>query len=172
MSREQQEGRSSPQVSLRVADVNDSDFLLQVYESTRQEEMSAWGWNSTQQAQFVRMQFEVRSRGYRAAYPSAIESLIFIDNVPAGSMIVFRSSVEIRIVDIALLPQFRGQGIGSQLIGDLVSESIHSNIPLRLSVHRGNSAARLYERHGFVAKSGDAMYCEMERAPVLNDESR
>ena len=91
-----------------------------------------------------------------------MQSVILLAEVPAGSIIVFRGAREIRLLDIALLPEFRGRGIGASLIAILISEASRSELPVRLSVLKGNRAARLYGRLGFVAKSGDDVYCEME----------
>jgi ribosomal protein S18 acetylase RimI-like enzyme len=93
-----------------------------------------------------------------------LESVIVVDGAPAGSMMVFRGASEIRLVDIALLPEFRGRGIGGGLIAGLAHEAVCSGLPLRLSVARGNRAARLYDRIGFMATGEDSMYTEMEYA--------
>jgi ribosomal protein S18 acetylase RimI-like enzyme len=155
---------SGRRISLRAACASDGEFLMRVYESTREGEMAAWGWNAAQRAIFVRMQYDARQRGYAAAYPMAVNSVILVGDDPVGSIIVFRGAGEIRLLDIALLPEFRGSGIGSELIGMLISEAARTKSPLRLSVLRGNRAAHLYEQLGFVAKGGDALYCEMEWA--------
>ena len=151
-------------MSLRLVTGEDREYLFQLYASTRQEEMASWGWDATQQAGFIRMQFEARQRGYAAAYPTAKESLIFVADVLVGAMIVFQDSREIRLVDIALLPDARNRGIGTHVIGMLISESTCLKIPLRLSVLKGNRAIHLYERLGFTVKTGDEMYYEMEYA--------
>jgi ribosomal protein S18 acetylase RimI-like enzyme len=87
-------------------------------------------------------------------------------DLPAGSLIIFRGPGEIRLVDIALLPEFRGRGLGGKVIRMLISEAADAGSALRLSVLRSNRAMHLYERLGFIAKGGDAMYCEMECAPA------
>jgi ribosomal protein S18 acetylase RimI-like enzyme len=152
-------------ISLRPAAAGDNDFLMQVYASTRHEEMALWGWNPAQQKAFIQMQYDARRRGYAAAHPSAETSIILQGKSPAGSMIVFRGPGEIRLLDISLLSEFRGRGIGRELITMLISEAARSGAVVRLSVVRGNPAARLYERLGFVATGGDAIYCEMECLP-------
>lgn len=156
------EAASPRKIYLRPACANDREFLIQAYASTRQEEMASWGWSPAQQASFVRMQYDTRQRGYTAAYPSAANSVVFAGDVPAGSVIIFRGRSEIRLVDISLLPEFRGLGIGGELIGMLISEAVGSKLPLRLTVLCGNRASHLYERLGFISKSGDPMYREME----------
>jgi ribosomal protein S18 acetylase RimI-like enzyme len=151
-------------ITLRPASAGDAEFLFQVYSSTRAEELGLLGWSPAQQATFVRMQFNVRQRSYAATYPSAETCVVCLGNIFAGSTIVFRGPNEIRLVDISLLPEFRGHGVGGELIRNLISEANSSRHPLRLSVLRGNRAAHLYERLGFVAIGGDTMYCEMELA--------
>jgi ribosomal protein S18 acetylase RimI-like enzyme len=160
------EGTSSRKISLRPATVNDNDLLLHVYARTRQDEMASWGWSAEQRSCFLRMQFDARKRGYATTYPSAENSIISIGDVPAGSITIFRGPSEIRLVDIALLPEFRGRGHGGEVIRMLISEAADAGSALRLSVLRSNRATHLYERLGFIAKGGDEMYCEMECAPT------
>jgi ribosomal protein S18 acetylase RimI-like enzyme len=81
-------------------------------------------------------------------------------------MIDFRDQNEVRLVDISLLPEHRNGGAGSRVIGGLIAESARSGVPLRLSVLRGNRAARLYQRLGFVKIAEDEMYLQMERKPA------
>jgi ribosomal protein S18 acetylase RimI-like enzyme len=166
MAQRNNEEDSARRLSLRPVSADDSDFLLRVYASTREEETASWGWSAAQIASFVQMQFIAKQRGYAAAYPSAEKSVIFVGDVPAGSMVVFRGSSETRLVDIAFLPEFRSRGFGGHLIRMLISEAASSRSALRLSVLRGNRAQHLYERLGFVAKGGDEMYCEMECSPA------
>jgi len=153
-------------ISLRPASAADSDFLYQVYCSTRQDEMAPWGWSEAQKSAFLRMQYEIRQRGYAAAYPAAEYSVILVEGSCGGSMILSRGPGEIRLVDIALLPEFRNRGVGQYLIKMLLSEASGSRMALRLSILRGNRAAHLYERLGLTAVGGDSMYCEMECVPA------
>ena len=162
MSLEEKATISPKEIVLRPASTDDSEFLIRVYSNVRREEMASWGWSPAQQAAFVRMQYDARQRGYAAEYPSVETSIISVGGESVGSMIVHRCPSEVRLVDISLLPESRGRGIGGELIGRLKSEAARSTVPLRLSVLRGNPAAHLYERLGFIAKGGDAMYDEME----------
>jgi ribosomal protein S18 acetylase RimI-like enzyme len=152
----------SNSVSLRPSTKDDQEFLLRVYAGTRQEEMALWSWSATQQSAFLSMQYEARKHSYSITHPSAEVRVIYLGDEPIGSIIVSRSSVEIRLVDIELLPQHRNGGIGTRLIRELIAESRSAKLPLRLNVLGGNRAKRLYERLGFALKTNDAMYCEME----------
>ncbi|MBL1129442.1 MAG: GNAT family N-acetyltransferase [Chloroflexi bacterium] len=73
---------------------------------------------------------------------------------------------EIRLMDITLLPVYRRQGIGSQIIGDLLRESEQTNCPVTLHVEMINpDAYRLYERLGFTAVNQRGIHIFMERLP-------
>jgi ribosomal protein S18 acetylase RimI-like enzyme len=150
---------------LRLADPKEEEFLLRVYASSRRQEIASCGWAPAQQNAFLAMQFQARRRAYASEYPNAEYSILLQDGVPVGSTIVSRSELELRLVDITLLPEYRNQGIGTQLLKKLILESARSKLPLRLSVVKGNAAIRLYERLGFVLTADSQIYCEMERVP-------
>jgi ribosomal protein S18 acetylase RimI-like enzyme len=149
-------------LSLRPASRDDEDFLWTVYAGSRRDELAAWGWPPQQQESFLRMQYRARCLSYAAAYPDAQESIVLEGQMPVGAMIVSRSPLEVRLVDIALLPEHRGRGLGKLILSDLIRQEESSGYPVRLSVSRGNPALRLYQRLGFVSTGEDAMYIEME----------
>jgi ribosomal protein S18 acetylase RimI-like enzyme len=146
----------------RPATAEDAAFQFQVYASTRSEELAALGWPAAQQEAFLRMQYNIRRQSYQAAYPDAERSILLAEGAPAGTAIVWRAPAEIQLVDVAFLPEFRSRGLGTRFLDRLIGEARRSALPLRLSVLRGNPAARLYERMGFVTRSTSSMYIEME----------
>src|SRR5262245_53347361 len=145
-----------------AASPGDEEFLFEVYASTRGEEVAAWGWQPAQQTAFLQMQYRARQQSYAMAHAGADHSILMLDGVRAGAAIVSRTPSEVRLVDIALLPEYRRQGLGGRWLAALIDESAAASLPLRLSVAQGNPAIRLYERLGFRRKSADAMYIEME----------
>ena len=151
------------QLSARPVSPDDRDFLWRVYASTREQEIAAFGWPPAQQEAFLRMQYRARCQSYAAAYEQADHSVLLAGGVPAGFLIVARGPSEVRLVDIALLPGHRGNGLGTQAILGLIRETSARSVPLRLTVHRGNPAIRLYHRLGFSVISADSVYIEMER---------
>ena len=150
--------------SARAATSADEDFLWRLYVSTRASEIAAFGWPPEQQEAFLGMQYRARCGSYHAAYPQAEQRILLENGVPAGAMIVDRNPQEIRLVDIALLPEHRNRGYGGQEVADLIRQAESLRLPLRLSVLLGNPAQRLYARLGLVFKGGDGMYIEMEYA--------
>lgn len=151
----------SMRLSLRTVRNQDEDFLFRLYASTRQEEISAWGWDATQQNAFLRMQFRAQRQGYAADYAGADHQVILADDEPVGRLMVHRTEKEVRLVDIAVLSEYRNRGLGAALIRDLMAECQASRKPLRLQVAKGNRAARLYERLGFLQTGEDEIYYHM-----------
>lgn len=133
----------------------DQAFLFDVYVSTRQDELAAWGWEPAQQEAFLRMQFMAQQRSYEWQYPDMDHRVILMKGQKAGRIIVWRGEERIQLVDITLLPQYRREGIGTILLRVLQAEAARARKPLVLSVLKANSGARqLYERIGF-GESGD-----------------
>lgn len=153
-------------VTLRPVVPDDQDFLYEVYASTRRAEMAAWGWNAAQQDAFLRMQFTAQRRSYEMQHTHAAHSIILLDGEPVGRLLVARSEDEIKLTDISLLPEQRGQGIGSGLIRNLLDEAEQGGRTVCLEVLRDNPAARLYARLGFVVTGEHDLYLQMRRHPT------
>ncbi len=144
----------------------DEAFLFELYASTRQEELDAWGWPPEMRSAFLTLQFKA-SQGYHTAFPDAEFQIVLLDGIDAGRLVVHRSPEELRIVDIVLLPQHRNTGIGSALLQRIFGEAAATGKPLRLQVLKGSRAARLYHRLGFVQMGESELYLEMKwRAPA------
>jgi ribosomal protein S18 acetylase RimI-like enzyme len=111
--------------------------------------LAVLNWNETQKEAFLRMQFTAQHRYYRAQFPAAAFQIILAGNLPIGRLYVDRREDEIRIIDIALLPQHRNAGIGSAILKDVLAEAAQAGVPARIHVERFNPALRLYERLGF-----------------------
>jgi ribosomal protein S18 acetylase RimI-like enzyme len=151
-------------LKLRAASAGDAAFLLSVYASTRAEEPAPLGWTGGQIAAFVRMQYELQARHYSAAYRDAATSVIEIDGVPAGRVIVERSDRDILVLDLALLPEFRCGGIGTRVMRPLIAEADERGIAIRCDVAALNHGSTVWlQRLGFVAGRPDGAFIPMER---------
>lgn len=153
---------SADRVTLRPATEEDRDLLRDVYASTREEELSQVAWPPGQRDAFVQMQFDLQDQQYRANNPEGSFDVIEVDGRAAGRFYVDRRRDDIRIVDIALLPEFRGLGIGGRLIGEVLDEAGSSGRPASIHVEVHNPAARLYERLGFAPVAERGLYRLME----------
>jgi ribosomal protein S18 acetylase RimI-like enzyme len=145
-------------LSLRPEQSSDSELLLRVYASTRERELSLVPWSEADKRAFVRSQFEAQHLHYHRHYASAEYSIILERGRPAGRLYVDRGPDELRVIDITLLPEYRGSGIGSALLLQLKEEAHAMGKPLTIHVERNNPALRLYSRLGFERVSDDGVY--------------
>jgi GNAT superfamily N-acetyltransferase len=146
---------------LRETKPEDESFLLEVYASTRMEELEGLDWDDNQKRAFIRMQFLARER----CYPRVADRIILLDGRPVGRMLVDRSETGILLRDIALLTEYRNAGIGSRLIQDLIKEATSAGKPIQLHVVASSPAVRLYERLGFCSSGAEEAYLEMKWTP-------
>jgi len=160
------------EVTLRPAQSNDEPLLYALYASTRADEMRLVDWAPEQKEAFVRMQFEAQRQHYQRVFPDAEHSVVLVDGTAAGRILVARPEVEIRVVDIVILPAYRNQGIGSGLLRELLEEGRRAGKPVRLHALRFEQARRLYERLGFVTVEDQGLYDFMEWRPVTAARSQ
>lgn len=158
--------KMKPELRSLLADDGDGDFLFRLYASTRADEVAAFGWPAAQQEAFLRMQFNMQRRWYETAYSQAEHAIIELEGQPIGRMIVLRGQKSWQLIDISLLPEFRGQGMGGELIRALIQECAQlCGAVLQLQVLKNNPAIRLYNRLGFTSTAEDKIYIQMELRP-------
>jgi RimJ/RimL family protein N-acetyltransferase len=152
-------------VGLRPMDARDLSFLQEVYASTRIEELIPLNWPQEQMTAFLQMQFQAQHAHYQSHFPGADFRIVLREGKPIGRLYVHRTPEEIRIIDIALLPEYRREGIGTYLLKSILAEAAATGRPVRICVERFNPALALYERLGF-SKNGDTgVYRQMEWRP-------
>jgi ribosomal protein S18 acetylase RimI-like enzyme len=139
----------SPAVTLRRATDADRELLLAVYRSTRAAELDLVPWDEATRTAFVTQQFEAQDRAWSQQRPDAVRDVVLVDGVPAGRLYVDRTADEIRVVDITLLPEHRGRGVGQALLEPVLAEGDRDGLPVTIHVERHNPALRLYARLGF-----------------------
>jgi len=150
-------------LTLRAATMQDEAFLLSVYESSRAEELAQAHWQEGQKEAFVKWQFDLQRREYDARFPDAEYDVILVDDRPAGRIWVGRDAKQIRLLDIALVPEFQNRGAGTLLLRWLIDEARRVNRPLRHMVFvLNNDAHRFYERLGFTVIEDLGAYKHME----------
>ena len=153
-------------LALRPVGPEDEEFLLGVYLSTRAEELAQVEWAEGQKELFVRWQFRLQRREYEARFPEAEYGVILFDSRTAGRIWVGRDAGQIRLLDIALLPEFQNRGAGTLLLGRLMDEARRTGKALRHMVFMLNKDAhRFYERLGFAVIEEHGAYKHMEWRP-------
>ncbi len=140
----------------------DREFLERLYASTREEELAPVPWTPEEKRAFLAWQFEAQRRHYRQYYPEASFDVIERGGCAVGRLYVDRREEELRIVDIALLPEARGRGIGTRLVTELLEEAAEGGRVVTIHVELANPALRLYQRLGFRPVEERGVYLLME----------
>jgi len=155
-------------IQLRPITETDEPFLSALYASTRTEELAPVPWTEEQKRAFLEMQFRAQSLHYSTHYRSASFMIIENDGQPIGRLIVDRRPEYIHVIDISLMPDHRGRGIGTMFLRELLTEAQASSKSVSIHVEHFNPAMRLYERLGFRHIDNNGVYHRMEwRAPAL-----
>lgn len=149
-------------ITLRDACENDLAFLLEVYGSTRADELALVPWSDEQKAAFLKFQFDAQHKFYHDQYPEASYNIILQDGQPIGRLYVVREDGEIRIMDITVLLRCRNQGVGASLIRELLAEGRATGKPVRIWVEHFNPSLSLFERLGFSKIQEEGINCLME----------
>jgi ribosomal protein S18 acetylase RimI-like enzyme len=104
----------------------------------------------------MEQQFDAQIQGYRAAYPQARLEIVTVGAEPVGRLATDRGAGALHLIDIAVVPERRGQGIGGRVLRSLMDEAAAAGAPVTLQVARDNlTAQRLYHRLGFALAAAD-----------------
>jgi ribosomal protein S18 acetylase RimI-like enzyme len=119
-------------------------------------------WTEEQKQAFLELQFSIQDAHYRTYYPTASFLVIEWADTAVGRLYIDQWASEVRIMDVSLLPEYRGKGIGTQLFTQLQEEAALEGKVLSIHVDKQNPALRLYQRLGFRTKQEKGMYLLME----------
>lgn len=152
--------------ALRPETDADIDFLRHLYASTRQVELALTQWSDAQKQAFCDSQFALQRHHYRTYYPDTEWWVLEERGVPAGRLYLDRETHTLLVIDIALLPQWRGRGIGTELMAWICAQARAAGKSVTIAVEKFNRAQTLYRRLGFRELSDEGVYWFMEwRAP-------
>lgn len=140
----------------------DIPFLCKVYKSTRMDEFNGVGWSERELDSFLTSQFEFQHKFYQQNWPNANYEIILEGGNRIGRIYHDTREDEIRVIDIALLPEYRGKGIGGQIMKDIIAKARSLGKTVRIHVEKLNSAMSLYKRLGFKQIGGTEVYDLME----------
>lgn len=145
--------------ALRPETEADLPFLRRLYVSTRWDEFAiVTDWTDAQKVTFLESQFGLQRHHYRTYYPTTAWDVIEQNRVPAGRIYLYRDDENLEVLDIALLPEWRGRGIGTALMQAVCAEARVAGKAVRIAVEKSNPAQRLYRRLGFREYADEGFY--------------
>ena len=152
-------------ISFRPITDADLAFLAELYASTRADEMASVPWSQEEKDSFLKMQFDAQHTFYSEQFPDASFDLVLENGEPIGRLYIDRREEEHRLIDIALLPEHRGKGLGGRLMDDVLADAAGAGKMVRIHVEQNNPAMRLYKRLGFRKIEDQGVYDLMEWRP-------
>lgn len=152
-------------VTFKAISNDDMAFLSELYRSTRWQEVLQAPWNDQQRIEFLEQQFTAQHVHYNSHYPKAEKLLILKDTKPIGRIYIDRDETSICLIDVSLLPAFKGCGIGTRLLLELLSEAQVQQQKVVIHVENFNPAYDWYLKHGFQQIEDKGVYQYMEWYP-------
>ena len=149
------------QWELREADRDDADLLFELYASTRTD-LAALSLPGPARAALLELQYRAMTAGYAARFPDAEHRLVVVDGEAVGRVLLAQEPGALRLVDVTLLPDHRGAGLGADVVRDVLERAGAAGLAVRLEVAVGNPARRLYERLGFQSTGTGEVYESMQ----------
>lgn len=151
--------------SLRPETDDDVPFLMRLYASTREIELQLAPWTEQQKRTFCAEQFRLQRRHYRTNVPNCSFNIIALREAAVGRLYIEPRRTQLYVVDIALMPALRGQGVGTAIMRALQTAASAGGRRVGIMVEKFNPALRLYRRLGFAAIADHEVYLEMEWRP-------
>lgn len=140
-------------VSLRPELAEDEAFLRELYLSVRDDESGFRELDPGARTRLLQEQFEFQRSDYRLRFPHADFLIVQVDERPAGRFYLNHGADSIHVIDISLLPEYQGHGIGSTLIRTVQAEAQRTGRAVTLFAHPRRAGSGFYQRLGFAKKS-------------------
>jgi ribosomal protein S18 acetylase RimI-like enzyme len=157
--------------ALRPETDADIPFLMQLYASTREQELAPVPWTAEQKQAFCTSQFQAQRHHYRTYYTSCAFDVIEQNGTPAGRLYLDSYPSRLYIVDIAIMPAWRNRGVGTAILQALQTTAGASGRGVGIMVEKFNPALRLYRRLGFAESADHEVYWEMDWRPGPSQEN-
>lgn len=152
-------------VNLRALQATDMAFIERLYAGSRAFEMSHSGWPAEQIAAFLGQQCHIQHTYYQTHYPDGQFLIIEHEGQAIGRLYLFWGQASLNLIDITLLPDYQGKGIGTALIQAQLHKVDAQGLGVDLFVEPYNPALRLYTRLGFYANGDSGVYQRLRRDP-------
>jgi ribosomal protein S18 acetylase RimI-like enzyme len=152
-------------IALRTEADEDLPFLMQVYASTRVDELNLVPWSDDEKRAFLVHQFGAQRSHYYTYFPNSAFDVIELNGEPIGRLYLDERETRVHLIDIALLPDRRNGGIGTTILKSIQDYARGQSKGVDIFVERFNPAKFLYDRLGFKVVREEEVYLEMDWVP-------
>lgn len=127
--------------------------------------MRHFPFDEAQKSAFLDQQFAAQFQHYERHYPTCERNIVELDGEPVGRLWIDEWRDQIRLVDITLIGERRGSGIGTTLLREVLARGAAASKPVTIHVEAYNPALRLYQRLGFQKVDTNGVYYLMRWTP-------
>ncbi len=142
-------------VSRRPAQDSDREFLFRLLEQSLRKyvEEALGGWDEAAQR-----------RDFNARLLLPTHEILERDGRAIGCLSTAQLPDAIALHRVFLLPEAQGQGVGTELVREVIARAAALGLPVRLRVFKTNPAHELYRRLGFAVVGESETHFQMERS--------
>lgn len=136
---------------MRPAQAADDAFLEALFFERKRLEFCSLGWPEEALTALLASQAALRARAH-----AGLESWVLTtaEGEAAGQLVVEVSTGALRVVELVVAERFRGRGLGTAALTELIARADAEARVVRLAVEPNNPARSLYRRLGFVDDGG------------------
>jgi ribosomal protein S18 acetylase RimI-like enzyme len=157
------------ELMLRPEREDDAGFRYALFKRSRPPEWELAPFPPELLEQLMSHQFQAQTSSYLDQFPDGRFDIIELNSKPIGRIVVDRPGDQLHLIDLAIAPEMRGQGLGAAIMRSLMDEATAAGVPVTLEVGSSNDPSmRLYERLGFTVAGEEPMYLAMEWRPEVD----
>jgi ribosomal protein S18 acetylase RimI-like enzyme len=139
-------------LALRPTRPADQGFLESLHRSTR-EDLRLIDADDDFIEELIDMQFRAQTAGAGEMFPNAMYFIVEYHGERIGRVVLDFGPVEVRVVDIALIPAARGKGLRTGVLQAVQAAAAQALTPVTLISRCDNLKAKAhYQRMGFVVE--------------------
>ncbi|MBW4623172.1 MAG: GNAT family N-acetyltransferase [Cyanosarcina radialis HA8281-LM2] len=129
----------------RKTAIADFSFIYDLHRQTMYSYVEqTWGWKE-----------EVQLQGMQEDFDNSLFEIVCLNEQDIGVISVIDRGNEMFLNYLAILPIYQKQGLGTQLVRQVLSQAAERGVPVKLNVMRVNPAKELYDRLGFKVVDSD-----------------
>ena len=137
--------QTSGELSFESAGPGDEAFLVDQFVGARPH-LLLTGLDGMALRQLIEMQRRAQQLSFATTWPDHRSEVVYRDGERVAMLVRADTATRTRILDLAVAPAMRGEGIGTAVLRSVIDSSV---VPVELSVAIGSPAERLYTRLGF-----------------------
>lgn len=153
-------------ISLVPVQSRHDEFLLQVFKESRIDLAYINGISEEQKSMIILQQYKIEQEQLKQMYPNAKFNIVMMNEKTVGRLYIHNGEISDRILQIGLLEEYRGMGIGKMLVKLVIEDAMKRGKNVQLQVAWFNEAAyRFYEKLGFKIIENNGVAYEMQYMP-------